>query len=116
MGDLISSISSFFDGGATNQTFSGFMDLPSNLLILIAALCLFGTNVISNITARNNLLEYGVIFSSLFISAIAAIKFLSGIEFPVSSQLAQSIVTANIGMTCAGLLIMGLYGTKARLS
>ncbi len=116
MGNLISSASSFFDGGATNQAFSGIMDIPTSLLILIIALSLFGTNVISNITARNNFLEYGVIFSGLFVGAVIANKYLADTEFPVTSELAQSIITANIGMTCAGLLIMGIYGTRAHLS
>jgi len=116
MRDFMLSASNMFSTGATNQTFSGFMDIPSSLLWLIVALCLFGTNLIANITGRNNILEYGVIFSSLFVSAIVANKYLASIEFPVSSELAQSIVTANIGMTIAGLLIMGLYGTKAKLN
>ncbi len=112
MESLFSSITSYFDGGASQQAFTGIMDIPTSLLILIVALCLFGTNVIANITARDNFLEYGVTFSSLFLGALMSNKYIAHIELPVSSEFAHSIIIANIGMTCAGLFLMGAYGTQ----
>ena len=85
---------------------------PALMLVLIVGLCLFGTNIIANITARNNLLEYGVTFTGLFFGALIANKYIADIDLPVTRQLAHSAITANIGMTCAGLFIMGAYGTQ----
>lgn len=102
---------SVIDNINVEQFFVGLTDIPTTLLILIVGLCFFGTIIVANIIARDSLLEYGVTFSSLFIGALVANKYIADIELPVTSQLAHSAITANIGMTCAGLFIMGAYGT-----
>ncbi len=94
------------------QFLAGLTDIPTSLLVLIVGLCLFGTNIVANITSRANILEYGVTFSGLFFGALIANKYIADIDLPVTSQLAHSAITANIGMTCAGLFIMGAYGTQ----
>lgn len=83
--------------------------------MLIVGLSFFATNVVNNITNRHSLLEYATSFCTLLLGGLLGNSLVAHIEFPVSSELAQTAVTANIGMTVSALLIMALYGREGSL-
>lgn len=101
-------------GKATNNdtissAFGEAMSISNATLLLILAVTLVGTNVVANICERQSTLDYVTTFCSLFIGSIMANWLISDIELPVASDLAQSAITANIGMTCAALVVMACY-------
>ncbi len=115
MEGLMSFLGLATSGRTVTSTFSGLFDISDTTLILVVGLCFLGTNLVSNITCRNSPVEYATTFSCLFIGALMANALIAEIELPVTSDLAQSAITANIGMTCAALLVMALFGREGHL-
>ena len=103
-------------GGMITTAIDNMFDSSFSSIILIVALCFLGTNLVSNLTERNSPLEYVTAFSSLFIGALLANSLIAVIELPVNSDLAQTAISANLGMTVSGLLILAVYGREGFLN
>ncbi len=116
MESLVNLLGLATDGRSISSAVDSMFDISFASIILIIALCFLGTNLVTNLTDRNSALEYGTTFSSLLIGALLANSLISTIELPVNSDLAQTAISANLGMTVAGLLILVIYGREGFLN
>jgi len=116
MESLVSFLGVATSGSTVSTAIDNMFDISFSSIILVVALCFLGTNLVSNLTERNSPLEYVTTFSSLFIGALLANSLISGIVLPVNSDLAQTAIAANVGMTISGLLILAVYGREGFLN
>ena len=84
--------------------------ISNSTMLLILAMSFLATNVLANLTGRDSILDYVTAFSTLYIGALLGNSLLSEIEIAGTSELAQSAISANIGMTIAALIIAALHG------
>lgn len=116
MEGLMNLLSFSTSSSTVTSALDGAFSVSQSTLLLIVAISFIGTNLVSNITSRQSMLEYVTTYCSLFVGSLLANWLISDIELPVSSDLAQTAITANIGMTCAALLIMAVYGREGYLN
>lgn len=110
MESFVGFLGSATDGQNISSAFDGMLDISNTSMILIVALVLLGTNLVANMTARNEALDYAITFSALFIGALLANSAMSEIVMPVASDMAQTAIAANLGMTISSLLLLAAYG------
>ncbi|HFC05208.1 MAG TPA: hypothetical protein ENJ55_05835 [Rhizobiales bacterium] len=116
MDQLLNLFNTATTGSSYSSSLDNLFNVSDTTMMLIVGLCFFGTNLVSNITNRNSLLEYCTTFAGLFIGALLATTLISNVELVGTSELAQSAITANIGMTISALLMMAVFGREGYIN
>lgn len=107
-------LSNLFSSITGNQTVSSAVDnmfaVSDSTMLLILVTGLLGAYILGSLTGRNSAFDFVTNFSVLFLGALFANSLFSELELAGTSEIAQTAISASIGMVVASLIIIGIYG------